>query len=209
MFCKYCGSKLIDGAAFCHECGKSAAEAPAPQVSVAPVTPPVQPVYQQPVYQQPVIPQPVPPVQPVYQQPVATPPAQPTYQVPVYQQPVPPAYTYTFPPVQNPAPAAPAADQVMLEKLEQQALTLGILGLCLSMLGVPGLILSCIGSGKASKYKQLTGGLSAKARTGYKLAKAGKIVGIVMTALLAIIVPALLEGDVTYDYVEPFEYFDF
>lgn len=193
MFCKYCGSKLIDGAAFCHECGKSAVEAPAPQMPVTPPAPPAQPAYQ--VH--------------VYQQPVATPPAQPDYQVPVYQQPVQPAYTYTFPPVQQPAPAAPAAESAELERLEKQALTLGIVGLCLSMLGVPGLVLSCIGSGKASKYKQLTGGLSVKARTGYKLAKAGKIVGIVMTVLLAIIVPNLLEGDVTYDYVEPFEYFDY
>lgn len=185
MFCKYCGSKLIDGAAFCHDCGKSTVEAPAPQM---PVTPAV-------------------PTQPVYVQPV--PPAAPAYQVPLYQQPVQPAYTYTFPPVQQSAPAAPAADPAELEQLEKQALTLGIVGLCLSMLGVPGLVLSCIGSGKASKYKQLTGGLSAKARTGYKLAKAGKIVGIVMTVLLAIIVPNILEGDVTYDYTEPFEYFDY
>ena len=190
MFCKYCGSKLIDGAAFCHDCGKSTVEAPAPQM---PVTPPV------------------PPVQPMYQQPVCTPPLpqMPAYQVPVYQQPVQPAYTYTFPPVQQSAPAKPAADPAVLEQLEKQALTLGIVGLCLSMLGVPGLVFSCIGSGKASKYKQLTGGLSAKARTGYKLAKAGKIVGIVMTVLLAIIVPNILEGDVTYDYTEPFEYFDY
>lgn len=185
MFCKYCGSKLIDGAAFCHDCGKSTVEAPAPQMPVTPAAP----------------------TQPVYVQPI--PPAAPAYQVPLYQQPVQPAHTYTFPPVQQSAPAAPAADPAELEQLEKQALTLGIVGLCLSMLGVPGLVLSCIGSGKASKYKQLTGGLSAKARTGYKLAKAGKIVGIIMTVLLAIIVPNILEGDVTYDYTEPFEYFDY
>lgn len=184
MFCKYCGSKLIDGAAFCHDCGKATVDAPAPQVSVAPA---VQ-------------------VQPVYVQPA--PPAAPAYQVPLYQQ---PAYTYTFPPMQQVAPAAPAADPAVLEKLEKQALTLGIVGLCLSMLGVPGLVLSCIGSGKASKYKQLTGGLSAKARTGYRLAKAGKIVGIIMTVFWVTFLPALLESDVTYDYdySDPFEYYDF
>lgn len=185
MFCKYCGSKLIDGAAFCHDCGKSTYDQP---VCPPPVTPAV-------------------PTQPVYVQPV--PPAAPAYQVPLYQQPVQPAYTYTFPPMQQAAPAAPAADPAVLEQLEKQALTLGIVGLCLSMLGVPGLVLSCIGSGKASKYKQLTGGLSHKARTGYRLAKAGKIVGIVMTVFWVTFLPSLLEGDVTYDYAEPFEYFDY
>lgn len=185
MFCKYCGSKLIDGAAFCHDCGKSTVEAPAPQMPVTPAAP----------------------TQPVYVQPV--PPAAPAYQVPLYQQPVQPACTYTFPPVQQSAHAAPAADPAVLEKLEKQALTLGIVGLCLSMLGVPGLILSCVGSGKASRYKKLTGGLSAKARVGYRLAKAGKIVGIVMTVFWISILPYLLEADVSYTPTEPFEYFDF
>lgn len=183
MFCKYCGSKLLDGAAFCHDCGKATVDAPAPQVSVAPVMPPVQPVYVQPV-----------------------PPAAPAYQAPLYQQ---PAYTYTFPPVQQAAPVQPATNPAVLEKLEKQTLTLGIVGLCLSMLGLPGLIVSCIGAKKAGRYKQLTGGLSQKARTGYNLAKAGRAVGIVMTVLLAMILPTLLEGDVTYDYVEPFEYYDY
>ena len=192
MFCKYCGSKLIDGAAFCHDCGKSTVEAPAPQM---PVTPPV------------------PPVQPMYQQPVCTPPLpqMPAYQVPVYQQPVQPAYSYTFPPVQQSAPAKPAADPAVLEQLEKQALTLGIVGLCLSMLGLPGLIVSCIGAKKAGHYKKLNGGLSDKARTGYRLAKAGRTVGIIMTVLLGIILPTFIEEGILNDInpIEPFEYFDY
>lgn len=173
MFCKYCGSKLVDNAAFCHECGKATYEQPAA---------PAQSVYQ-------------PPVHPA-----------PAYQVPLYQQA--PQYTYTVPPVQS-VPQPPVVNPEQLEKLEKQALTLGIVGLCLSMLGVPGLILSCVGSGKASRYKKLTGGLSAKARVGYRLAKAGKIVGIVMTVFWISILPYLLEADVSYTPTEPFEYFDF
>lgn len=188
MFCKYCGSKLVaDNAAFCHECGKATCEQPVATVPVQPVP----------------APQPV-PVQVVYQQP-----AQPAYQVPLYQQ-VAPQYTYTVPPVQS-APQQPAVDPAQLEKLEKQTLTLGIVGLCLSMLGLPGLIVSCIGAKKAGRYKQLTGGLSQKARTGYNLAKAGRAVGIVMTVLLFIVVSTLAQGDVTYDYdySDPFEYYDF
>lgn len=172
MFCKYCGTKLIDSAVFCHECGKATAEQPVCQQPVPPV-PPTQPVYQQPV----------PPVQPVYQ--------------PVYQQPVQPVYQSPVQPVWQP-PVPQPADPAQLAKLERQTLTFGILGLSLSMLGVPGIVLSGIAAKKAGIYKKLTGKVDGKVMTGYRLAKAGRTVGIIMTVLLSIIVPLLLEGDITY-----------
>lgn len=171
MFCKYCGAKLIDGAAFCHECGKA-------------------------TYEQPVCPPPVPPVPPVQ---------------PVYQQPVPPvqpAYTYHVPSPVPTIPAQPAADPAQLEKLAQQTLTFGILGLCLSMLGVPGIVLSSIGGKNANTYKKLAGNLTGKALVGYRLAKAGKIISIIMTVILTLVVMAL-QSEVTYEYNDPFEYFSF
>ena len=192
MFCKYCGSKLVtDHAAFCHECGKATYEQPVmPMQPVAPV--PVQ--------------QPV-PVQPVYQPPVYTPPAQPAYQVPVFQQ---SQYTYTVPPVHQ-APAKPAVEPAELKALEKKVLTHGILALSLCMLGLPGIIFGSLGTGKASAYKKLAGSLSGKARAGYKMAKAGKIVGIIMTVLLSILIPNALEEGIMNDLnpASPFERFDF
>ena len=200
MFCKYCGSKLVsDNAAFCHECGKATYEQPAaPVQEPAPVVP-VTPV--------PVAPVQAIPVQPVYQPPVYTPPAPPAYQVPVFQQ---PQYTYTVPPVQQQS-VKPAVDPAELEVLEKKALTHGILALSLCMLGLPGIIFGSIGTGKAGSYRNLAGSLSDKARTGYKLAKAGKIVGIIMTVLLGIIVPTVLEEGILNNLnpANPFEYFSF
>lgn len=207
MFCKYCGVKLVEDAIFCQECGKATAEQPAQPVYQPPVppAPPVQPVYQPPV-------QPVPPVQIVYQRP--EPPVEPAYRPPVYQQPVPPVqpaapqYTYTIPGQPAQAAPAPTADAIQLAQLEQQTLTFGILGLCLSMLGVPGIIFSSIAGKKAHAYKSMTGNLTGKAAIGYKLAKAGKIVSIIMTVVLAILV-LTWDGETSFDYTDPFEYFDF
>ena len=207
MFCKYCGTKLIDDAAFCHECGKATVEQPVQPAYQPPVppAPPVQPVYQPPVA-------PVPPVQVVYQQPA--PAARPVYQQPVYQpptppvQPAPPQYTYTIPGRPVEAAPAPAADSLQLAQLEQQTLTFGILGLSLSMLGVPGIVFSSIAGKKANAYKKLTGSLTGKAATGYRLAKAGKVVSIIMTVILAIVVLSL-QGETSYSYTDPYEYFDF
>ena len=196
MFCKYCGTKLIGDAAFCHACGKPTMEQPVQPAYQPPVppAPPVQPVYQPPVA-------PVPPVQVVYQQPV--PPVQPVYQPPI--QPA-PQYTYTIP--GQPVQAAPAVDSLQLAQLEQQTLTFGILGLSLSMLGVPGIVFSSIAGKKANAYKKLTGSLTGKAATGYRLAKAGKVVSIIMTVILAIVVLSL-QGETSYSYTDPYEYFDF
>ena len=214
MFCKYCGTKLMDNAVFCHACGKATNEQPAVQQPAPPVqpvyqqpippAPPVQPVYQQPIPPapptQPVYQQPVPAPQPVYQQPAPpAPPVQPVYQQPAYQAPQPPV-------VQQ--PVRPAYDPAAAEKLEKQALTCGILGLSLSLLGVPGIIFSSIGGGKASAFKKLTGQLTGKARTGYGLAKAGKIVGIVMTVIWALTLPSLI-SELIYAFDNPFEHFSF
>lgn len=190
MYCKYCGTKLLEDAAFCHECGKATVEIPVQQV--------VMPMQPMPVPAQPM----AAPVQPVY--------SAPAYSIPPVQQPQ-PQYTYTYPPVQPNIPLQPTVPTGELAKLEKQALTLGIVGLCLSSLGLPGLIISCIGAKKAGRYKALTGNLSGKARTGYKLAKAGRIVGIISTVFLFLLISAIAEGEVYYDfdYLEPYEYFDY
>lgn len=159
MFCKYCGTKLMDDAVFCHACGKATNEQPASRVQI---------VYQSPVQ----------PVQPVFQQPV------------------------------YPAPVQPAYDSAEAEKLQNQALTFGILGLSLSILGVPGIIFSSIAGGKASALKKLTGQLPGKARTGHGLAKAGKIVSIIMTVVWALTLPSLID-ELIYAFDNPFEYFSF
>lgn len=208
MFCKYCGTKLIDDAAFCHECGKTTAEQPVQPAHQPPVSPApaVQPVYQPPVT-------PVPPVQIVYQRPEPVC-QQPVYQQPIYQQPTPPVqpappqYTYTIPGQPAQAAPAPTEDALQLAQLEQQTLTFGILGLCLSMLGVPGIIFSSIAGKKAHTYKQLTGNLTGKAAVGYRLAKAGKIVSIIMTVILTLIV-LTAQGEIDFEYNDPFEYYDF
>lgn len=195
MFCKYCGTKLIDEAAFCQECGKPTSEQPAQPVFQQPVPParPVQVVYQQPVYTPPAYTAPVPP----------TPPVQ-----PVYQQNVPPQYTYTVSANSAQTAPQPAVSSPASANQEQQILTFGILGLCLSMLGVPGIIFSSIAGNKANEYKQQTGTLDGKAGTGYRLAKAGKIVSIIMTVILTIVVLTLM-GEVDYDFTNPFDYYDF
>ena len=198
MFCKYCGTTLMDEAVFCHACGKATNEQPAVQQPVQPVQQPVQPVQQsvQPVQQ---------PVQPVYQQPTyQIPPMQPVYQQPVYQAPVPPAQpVYQQPP-------QPAFDPAVAQKLEKQALTCGILGLSLSLLGVPGIIFSAIAGSKASALTKLTGQLSGKAKTGSGLAKAGKVVSIILTVVWALTLPSLLtELFNSFTFDNPFEYFSF
>ena len=212
MFCKYCGTKLMDEAVFCHACGKATNEQPVQQ-PVEPV-PPVQPVYPQPVpAPQPVYRQPVPAPQPVYQQPVPpVPPVQPMYQPPVppvYPQPVQPVYQAPVQPVIQ-QPVRPVYDPAVAAKLEKQALTCGILGLSLSLLGVPGIIFSAIAGSKASALKKLTGQLSGKAKTGYGLGKAGKIVSIIMTVIWALTLPSLLTELLNSFYFDnPFEHFSF
>ena len=190
MFCKYCGTKLIDHAVFCHTCGQATNESPAAPQPTQPAAP-VQPAFQQPV----------PPVQPAYQQPMYQAPAQPVFQQPVYQAPAQPVFQQ---------PMQPAFDPMVAQNLEKQALTCGILGLCLSLLGVPGIIFSAIAGSKVSELKKLTGQLSSNAKTGHGLAKAGKIIGIIATVAWALALPSLLNKLLNFfTFDNPFEHFSF
>ncbi len=198
-FCPECGTKCVDGSAFCRNCGSSLSSSPAwqqpapivdavPVVESAPVVEPTPvvdtPVYQQPVYQQPTY------QQPVYQQPVYQ---QPTYQQPVYQQPIPAAPTA--------APAAPAAEMPTASKvLSIIALVCGILSLPMSIaygsglfFGIAAIIMGNIAGNKAAEVG-LTNG---KANTGKKLGIAGTIVSGV---LLFIIIIALVAAGEAINY---------
>lgn len=131
-----------------------------------------------------------------------------TGEPPTYRQPTPPVQ-----PVHQPQPpisssAQPYPEPEQLQKLEQQTLVFGILGLCLSMLGVPGIVFSSVAGGRASALKKLTGALTGKALVGYRLAKAGKIVSIIMTVVLSLLA-LILQNEINYYYNDPFEYFSF
>ena len=134
MFCQYCGTKLQEAAAFCHECGKAVS------------------------------------VQPIYTKPIPT-----------------------------------STETISAQKLSRETLIFGILGLSLCLLGVPGIVLSSIATSKANHIKKTTGQLSNQALTGYRLAKAGKIVSIIATVVWAFLLPALINGEISYS--SPYEYF--
>ena len=149
MFCKNCGTQLVDGAAFCGNCGTKVD---------------VQPVHEAP--QQPTV------------APVVETPVQPTYTAP--------QTTYTVPhsaPVM--APARPKEDPE-LNELAKNTMILGIVGLALSALGLPGLIVSSIAMNKAEEFERKAGGFFGKAKVGRRLAKPGKIVSLVMTIFWAV-----------------------
>ena len=178
MFCPKCGSQVPDGIKFCPTCGNPMqAAAPAPQ-----------PVYQepapQPVYQDPT---PVVNPQPVYQDPT------PVYQdpTPVYQDPA-PVYNNIY---QEPAPQ-PVKATVDDGGASTPILILGIVGLATAflpyMISIVGIIVSAIGKGKAKNYRAQFGDLFGKAKVGNGLAKAGVIVGILMTILWFIIIIVLI-----------------
>lgn len=69
-------------------------------------------------------------------------------------------------------PAGPSPTKVMV---------FGIIGLALSGLGIPGIILSIIALKQANEFIRLNGGLFGQAKVGRILGKAGLIVSIVMT----------------------------
>ena len=95
-------------------------------------------------------------------------------------------------PAETPAPAtaeiapAPVKEQTdpELNSMATNTLILGIVGLALSEMGLPGWIVSSIGLKKAAEFERKAGKLYGKAKTGRLLAKIGKIVGIVMTIYL-------------------------
>lgn len=136
MFCPNCGDQLVEGAAFCGNCGIK--------------------IEAQPAYEAP---------QPAYSAP------QTSYTVP---QPAPVV-----------APARPQEDPE-LNELAKSTMTLGIVGLALSELGLPGLIVSNIAMNKAAEFERRAGGFYGKAKVGRRLAKPGKIVSIVMTVFWAV-----------------------
>lgn len=124
---------------------------------------------------------------------------QPAYaapQEPVYAA---PQTTYTVPqsaPVV--APARPQEDPE-LNELAQSTMILGIVGLALSELGLPGLIISSIAMKKAEEFERRAGGFYGKAKVGRRLAKPGKILGLIMTIFLTVyfffvFITALLSG---------------
>ena len=113
------------------------------------------------------------------QQPAYTAPQQPAYEAP--QQPV-----YTAPQVTPVvAPERPQEDPE-LNSLATNTMILGIVGLALSEMGLPGLIVSNIALNKAAEFERKAGKLFGKAKIGRNLAKPGKIVGIVMTIFWAV-----------------------
>ena len=178
MFCPNCGNPVNDGCLFCTSCGTKLETQPAPQPAPQPVyeAPVQQPAYEVPAQQQPVYVAPV--QQPAYeipaqQQPVYVAPVQqPAYEIPAQQQPV-----YVAPVV---APERPQEDPE-LNSLATNTLIFGIIGLALSEMGIPGIILSSIAMNKAAEFERKAGKLFGKALVGRRLAKPGKIVGIIMT----------------------------
>ena len=166
MFCQNCGNQLTEGAAFCGQCGAKVAEPAAPQQPTyeAPQSAP-QPAYEapQPAYEAP---------QPAYEAP------QPAYSAP--------QTSYTVPqPAPVVAPARPQEDPE-LNELAKSTMIMGIIGLALSELGLPGLIISNIAMNKAAEFESKAGGLFGKAKVGRRLAKPGKIVGLIMTIFWAV-----------------------
>lgn len=161
MFCPNCGAQNPEGTVFCASCGaKVAVEQPA-----------AQPVYQQ-------------PAQPVYQQS-----AQPVYQQPVYQQPIyqQPAYQ------QSVAPDAPMPGKA----LGIIGMIVGILSLIFSctfiyssiglLLGIPGMILSCIAKGKASGAGRSNG----LANAGFVCSLISLILGTILVLIAFIVLGGL------------------
>lgn len=127
--------------------------------------------------------EPAAPQQPTYEAPQSAP--QPAYEAPQ------PAYSapqtsYTVPqPAPVVAPARPQEDPE-LNELAKSTMIMGIIGLALSELGLPGLIVSNIAMKKAAEFESKAGGLFGKAKVGRRLAKPGKIVGLIMTIFWAV-----------------------
>lgn len=126
-------------------------------------------------------PQPAP--QPAYE--AVQQPAYEAVQQPAYQAVQEPVYVAPQQPVQV-APVVNNANDPELNSLATNTMIFGIIGLALSELGVPGIILSSIAMNKAAEFESKAGSLYGKAKVGRRLAKPGKIVGIIMTIFWAI-----------------------
>lgn len=91
-----------------------------------------------------------------------------------------------------------------LNSLARTTMILGIVGLATAInFGIPGIIVSNIALNKAAEFERKAGSLYGKARLGRNLAKPGKIVGIVMTILLAfiILIYGVLYGIILAEYL--------
>ncbi len=155
------------------------APAPEPMPAFTAPQPETQNVYAQPVYAQP---QPA-SGQPVYAQPVyAQPQPQPAAGQPVYAQPQ-PAPVYITP--------GPMINGELVNTTPH--LVFGIVSLCLALsfyLGIGGIILGAIGLSKSNYTLSTCGCLDGKGKVGRHLSRAGLIIGIVMTVILAIVIIA-------------------
>ena len=164
MFCSNCGNQLVEGAAFCGQCGTKVAVQAAPQ----------QPAYeapQQPAYEA--------PQQPAYEAP----------QQPAYEAPQQTTYTVPQPSYQQPVQAAPVQQRTNadLNSMATNTMVFGIVGLATGvMAGVPGIILSNIAKNKAREFEACTGSLYGKAKVGSILARVGLPVSIVLTGVYAL-----------------------
>lgn len=123
------------------------------------------------------------PVQPAYE--AVQQPAYEAVQQPAYEAVQQPAYQIPQQPVQV-APVVNNANDPELNSLATNTMIFGIIGLALSELGIPGIILSSIAMNKAAEFESKAGSLYGKAKVGRRLAKPGKIVGIIMTIFWAI-----------------------
>ena len=117
---------------------------------------------------------------------VASAPTSEAPQQPVYVAPQQPVYVAPQPQVTPVvAPPRPQEDPE-LNSLATNTMILGIVGLALSEMGLPGLIVSNIAMNKAAEFERKAGKLFGKAKVGRNLAKPGKIVGLVMTIFWAV-----------------------
>lgn len=120
---------------------------------------------------------------------------QPAYeavQQPAYEAVQQPAYAVPQQPVQVAPVNNTNANDPELNSLATNTMIFGIIGLALSELGIPGIILSNIAMNKAAEFESKAGKLFGKALVGRRLAKPGKIVGIIMTIFWAIYITVLM-----------------
>ena len=101
------------------------------------------------------------------------------------------------------APAYTPESAVVGHPHASSALTFGILSLvfaCTFFLSFLGIVFGAIGKGKSSACLHLAGSMGGKARTGRILSIIGLIVGIIMTAIFAIVIIAAIIDANSYSY---------
>lgn len=198
MFCSNCGAQLAEGTKFCAVCGTPVQAAPVaePEVAEVPAPEAAAPEYV-PVEAAPVVEEPayVPPVEaaPVYEAPAEEP--APVYAAPVEE----PAPVYTPPveepvyelPVDEPVYVTDAAPAAGVNPVFGETLKWGIMALAFAStfwISFLGIVFGLKAKKTSEEALAANNGapLSGKAKVGSILGKIGLIVGIVMTAFLAI-----------------------